>query len=180
MNELAPKLLSVEQFIDWALAQPSGRYELEDGRILKVAPERVGHIRSKYRAIKALEAAILASAADVFPLTDGATVGIGPKTAYEPDAMVYAGPELPGEAIELTKPIIVVEGDGTKKLANYFKVESIQHYLIVDPENRLVVHHRRGAKSGFETEVIAEGPILLDPPGLTLPSSDLFPPAPPP
>ena len=183
MNELAPKPLTVEEFIAWAQDQESGRYELEDGRIIKMSPERVGHIKVKYRVIKALEAAIMAARVDVFPLTDGATVRIGPRTAYEPDAMVYAGPELPDSANEITNPIIVVEvlspssgtRDGTQKLANYFKVATIQNYLIVDPENRLVVHHRCGTKSAFKTEVIREGTLTLDPPGLTLQIADLFP-----
>ena len=183
MNQLAPQRLTVEEFIVWSQAQPNGRYELEEGRIITMAPETVGHIRVKYRVIKALDAAIVTSGLDVFPLTDGATIRINPKTAYEPDAMVYAGPELPDHVIEIAHPVIVVEvlspssgtRDSSQKLKNYFKVDTIQHYLIVDPENRLVVHHRRGTQSAFMTEIISEGTLTLDPPGLALTVTDFFP-----
>jgi Uma2 family endonuclease len=175
--------MTVEEFVAWSQTQERGRYELESGRIIIMASETLGHIRTKYRVMKALETAILASKADVFPLTDGATVRIDHNTAYEPDAMVYSSPELPDDAIEIPNPIIVVEvlspswgtRDGTQKLKNYFTVATIQNYLIVDPENRLVVHHRRGKGTTFATEILGSGTINLIPPGLTVQVADFFP-----
>ena len=183
MNQLAPHLLTVEEFIVWSQAQPGGRYELDEGRIIRMASETVGHVRVKFRVAVALTRAVQDSTSPVFVLTDGATVRINAKTAYEPDAMVYAGPELPDDVIEIDHPIIVVEvlspssgaRDGTQKLRNYFKVPTIQHYLIVDPENRLIVHHRRGTKSSILTETTTAGLIELDPPGISLQAADFFP-----
>ena len=182
MNQLAPQRLTVEEFITWSQAQESGRYELEGGRIIQMAPETLGHIKTKFRVAMTLTSAVANAGLPVFVLTDGATVRIGPRTAYEPDAMVYAGPELPDSTIEITNPLIVVEvlspssghRDSVQKLKNYFTVESIQHYLIVDPDERLVLHHRRGAGSSFVAQVISEGSLVLDPPGLTLDISDFF------
>jgi Uma2 family endonuclease len=35
--------MTVDEFIDWAAAQPGGRYELLDGKVYAMSPERVGH-----------------------------------------------------------------------------------------------------------------------------------------
>jgi hypothetical protein len=51
---------------------------------------------------------------------------------------------------------------------------SVRHYLIVRIENRTIVHHERGADDIILTRIVHEGPILLDPPGITL--ADCFPP----
>ena len=51
---------------------------------------------------------------------------------------------------------------------------SIQHYLIVDPEVRRIVHHRRGAGDALETRIIATGPVRLDPPGMEIAAEEAF------
>ena len=183
MNLLAPQRLTVEEFIVWAQSQPDGRFELEDGQIIKMASETVGHVRVKHRVVKALEAAIVAAQADVFAQTDGTTVRINAKTAYGPDAMIYGGPELADDVIEIPNPIVVVEvlskssgpRDRTRKLKNYFKVKSIHHYLIVDPENRLVEHYWRATPSLVMNNNLGTGIIRLDPPGLVLQVEALLP-----
>lgn len=182
MNHPSPQRLTVEEFIVWAMAQPRGRYELEDGRIIEMSPERVGHIKAKLRVIKALEASILKSPHDLFALTDGATVRINPFTAYEPDALVYRGPELPDSAIEVPNPVLVVEvlspstsrRDTVEKAENYFKVASVEAYLVVDPGTRSVqVHQREGAN--VLSDALKDGPIELVTLGLRLMTRDLLP-----
>jgi Uma2 family endonuclease len=54
------------------------------------------------------------------------------------------------------------------KLQGYFRVPSVQHYLIADPDARVVIHHARGHDDVVATRIVSEGSILLDPPGLTL------------
>jgi Uma2 family endonuclease len=40
--------MTVDQFLSWAMAQPDGpRYELVDGEVVAMAPERAGHARRK-------------------------------------------------------------------------------------------------------------------------------------
>ena len=41
--------MTVDEFIDWATAQPGGRYELLAGKGYAISPERVGHARTKAR-----------------------------------------------------------------------------------------------------------------------------------
>ena len=61
------------------------------------------------------------------------------------------------------------------KLGGYFRVESIQHYLIVDPDKRLIIHHARGDHGMLATRIVSEGSLQLDPPGLTLALEDVLP-----
>jgi Uma2 family endonuclease len=49
----------------------------------------------------------------------------------------------------------------------------VQHYLILDPEDRTVTHHKRGA-TAIETRVVSEGSLSLNPPGLELRLADIF------
>jgi Uma2 family endonuclease len=64
--------------------------------------------------------------------------------------------------------------DTGAKLANYFRVPSIRHYLIVRADRRAVVHHRRRDDGGIETQLVTEGRITLDPPGISLLVEDLY------
>ncbi len=175
--------MTVEQFIDWAMAQPRGRYELYGGRVVEMSPERTEHIEVKGNAFLALLSAARQSHTRCHVLTDGATVKIDDQTAYEPDALVYCGEKLARDAIIVPEPVIVVEvispsseaRDAGVKLAGYFRLPSLVHYLIVDPDDRLVVHHQRGEDGNIATRVIEDGELLLDPPSLAFQLADLFP-----
>ena len=60
------------------------------------------------------------------------------------------------------------------KLIGYFSLPSVAHYLILDPERRTAVHHRRGQGDLIETRILTAGPLRLDPPGLELTVDELF------
>ncbi len=117
-----------------------------------------------------------------FSVGDGATVRISDTTAFEPDALVYCGPKLPGDAIEVPSPLFVVEvlspesekRDMRDKLFGYFLLPSVEHYLIIDPEERLVIHHTRGQGDTRGTRLVREGCLRLDPPGLTVAIASFF------
>ncbi len=110
------------------------------------------------------------------------TVRIDAHTAHEPDALVYCGPELAGSAIEVPNPMIVVDVlspttrhiDASAKLAGYFRIASVCHFLIVDLDQRIVIHHRRDADNAIATRIMGEGPLRLDPPGIELAIADVF------
>ena len=167
-------ILSLEEYRRWAEAQPRGRYELVAGEVVAMAPERIEHLRVKAAVWLALKQAIRAAGLPCEALPDGATVEVGDDTDYEPDAVVACGEKMAGDAVAVSNPVIVVEVlspstrsvDTGAKLADYFRVPSIQHYLIVRADRRAVIHHRRRDDGGVETRFIAEGRIALDPPGL--------------
>ena len=104
------------------------------------------------------------------------------KNSYQPDVLVYCGEPLPGDALEVPNAVVVVEvlspgnaiTDLRDKLQGYFRVPSILHYLIIDPDKRLVIHHARGRDDTVATRIVTSGQITLEPPGLSLAVADLF------
>ena len=181
MTTLPQVRMSVEQFLAWAEGQP-GRYELADGVVYAMVPERAVHAERKFAIQAALSASIRAGSLSCHMLPDGMTVRIDEVTAYEPDALVYCGPKLPSSAVLVPNPVIVVEVlspstsrvDVLSELAGYIRVPSTQHYLIVDPDKPLIIHHARSEGDALTTRIISEGTISLDPPGLLLALADIY------
>jgi len=173
--------MSHTEFLAWAINQP-GKWELIDGVPVAMSPERVGHSNTKYRVTRALEIAIAKAGVPCRFLIDGVLVPIDANRSFQPDALVYCGPAAADDALEITNPIIVVEvlspstalRDLRDKLAGYFLVPSIMHYLIVDPDKGLVIHHRR-TDTAIETRIATSGAINLDPPGLEMELSEMLP-----
>lgn len=180
----SPVILSREEHRRWAEAQPRGRYEWVAGEVVAMTPERGAHLRVKAAVWLALRQAIAAAGVPCEALPDGATVEIGDDTDYEPDAVVTCGERMADDAVAAPNPVVVVEVlspstrsvDTGVRLADYFWVPSIRHYLIVRADRRAVVHHRRRDGGGIETSLAAEGRIVLDPPGISILVEDLYAP----
>ncbi len=181
VTALPKNKMTVDEYLAWAEGRP-GRFELYAGSVYAMAPERVGHAKIEFAVQDALRAAIRRSGVACHMLPDGMTVRIDAHTAHEPDTLVYCGEELPDSAMEVPNPVIVVEVlspstrqiDASAKLAGYFRVPSVQHYLIVDPDRRFVIHHARGADDVLATRVVHEGSITLAPPGIEVAVADFF------
>lgn len=176
----ADRFYSREEFRRWCEGQPKGRYERVDGRIVAIAPERGAHLRAKGSIYRALVRAVAAVGVPCQALPDGATVETG-ESDYEPDALVNCGPPMADDAVAAPHPVIVVEvlSPGTAstdtggKLADYFRVPSIAHTLIVHPTRRTVTHHRR-TPDGIDTRVIVNGLIVMDPPGIAITVEEIY------
>ena len=171
MTALPKAKMTVDEFLAWAENRP-GRYELIGGEVYAMSPERARHAETKAAAYTALSQALRRAGIPCRVLPDGMTVRVNKQTAYEPNALVYCGARLPGDAVEVPNPIVIVEvvssntgpHDTSAKLAGYFQVPRVQHYLIIDPARKLVIHHQRGAEV-IETRIASEGSLSLDPPG---------------
>ena len=183
MSAVAQKLMTVDDFLAWAEGQ-AGRWELQDGALVAMAPERAAHSETKGEVFVAPRNAIARAKAPCRAIPDGATVRIDNRTAFEPNALVYSGPRLPPGALETSGPIIVVEvlspstaaRDHGVKLEGYFSLPSVMHYLILDPDSRRAIHHKRGQGDLIETRIFSDGVVRLDPPGLEIPFAELFAP----
>jgi Uma2 family endonuclease len=181
MTALPKTRMTVDQYLAWARDVP-GRFELVDGEVYAMSPEAVGHAKAKYAVQTTLLNGIRSRKLPCHMLPDGMSVRVDQSTAFEPDALVYCGQELASSAVEVPAPIIVVEVfspatgrfDGAVKLAGYFKLPSVVHYLIIDPGQPLVIHHARGDGGDILTRVVTEGAITLDPPGLTVALADIY------
>ena len=174
--------MSREEYRRWADAQPRGRFERVAGEVVAMAPERVAHNRVKQRVWRALDATLRAAGLPCEALGDGITVEIGDDHDYEPDALVNCGEPLPADAVAAPNPVIVVEvlspstraADTGGKLAEYFRVPSVEHYLILRADLPQVIHHRRQG-NGIETRVLSGGVLRLDPPGIEVSVTDFYP-----
>jgi Uma2 family endonuclease len=181
MNVLTKPRMNVDEFLDWAVGRP-GRYELFRGEVWMKSPETVGHATIKAAVYSALRSAIRRSDRPCHVLPDGVIIRVDKSTAYEPDAQVYCGAQLPPTALEVPNPVIIVEVlsqstrrvDVTHKLAGYFRLPSVAHYLIVDPTQPNVVHHARGAGDAIITHIVTAGRIVLDPRGLELDLAEIY------
>lgn len=183
MTALRNPKMTVDDYLAWGLTQPGGvRADLIDGVVHAQAPERLKHIRLKIAAVIALADGITKAGLHCHAVGDGATVRISETTAFEPDALVYCGAELPGDSVEVPTPVIVVEvlspgsegRDMRDKLAGYFELSSVAHYLILDPDERLLIHHARQSGDTLTTRILRDGALRLDPPGLTIEVGGLF------
>jgi Uma2 family endonuclease len=174
MNSLAVKRMSVAEFLVWAEAQDKGRFELIDGQPVAMAPERVEHVEAKLNVAIALTAAIGRAGIPCKAYVEGLAVVVDGSTSYLPDALVNCGETIARGTMIAPNPVIVVEVlspstrgiDTTVKLAGYFRVASLAHYLIVDLGQRHVVHYRK--QGAVTVAVITEGDIALEPPGISV------------
>jgi Uma2 family endonuclease len=178
-----PERMTSREFRAWAGARPEGeRYELVAGEVVAMAPERASHNRIKFNIALSLRAAVLEAGLPCQTFTDGMAVEIDDETNYEPDAMVRCGEPVSDEATVVTDPMIVVEvvspssggADSGGKLADYFKLPSVQHYVVVRPRKRSVVHHRRGGDGRIETTIVAGSTLELTPPGISVQIASFF------
>ncbi len=171
-----------EDYRAWAEQQPSHRFERIEGVVVAMAPERAAHNLRKASAWQALNAAVRRAGLSCQVFTDGMTIEVG-DSDYEPDAvMLCGGARLPGDALAVPDPLVIVgvlspttSGvDRGLKLRDYFRLPTLQHYLIVWPETPRIVRHSRMPGGDVATKVFASGDIALDPPGLTLAFADFY------
>ena len=166
----------------WAEAQPEKHWELFDGVPELQQPQNWGHARHILQVVRVLDIALKSPGLGYFRLgTQGLVVKAGLRTAFEPDIVIFSG-SMSDYDIIMPDPLIVIEvfspstagKDLTMKLAGYFNVPTIQHYVIVDWEEKQVIHHRRQGGGLAKPEILSEGELHLDPPGLTFPLCDMF------
>jgi Uma2 family endonuclease len=181
MTALRKQLMTTDEFLAWAERQGE-QWELFDGVPVAMSPERVIHGEVKYRVARALDEAIAKSGIPCRFVLDSAAVRIDARSLYQPDALVYCGEPVSGDAIEIANPVVVFEvlspsnaaTDLRDKLQGYFRVPSLQHYVIVDPDKRFLIHHARGQGDSVVTRIMSEGELRLDPPGMAIPVLSLF------
>ena len=175
--------MTVDEFLIWSQKQPERpRFELINGTPIAMSPERVRHNLCKAETYGALRDAIKKTGSDCTAFGDGMTVVIDEHTSYEPDALVSCDETISGDDVTIANPVIIVEvlSPGTRsvdvgaKLVGYFQLASVHHYLIIDPEKKIVTHHQRHTDRDILTRILQEGSISMVPPGLEIELADLF------
>ena len=179
MIALPKHKMTADEFLAWVEDQPKemGIFELWDGEVvIRHGPgfeegELAQHWDAKGEMFAALREAIERAGLPCFAAVDGPMVRLSPQRMARPDVLVYCGPRVSRRTREVPNPVILVEvlspsterRDHGVKLEGYFTLPSLFHYLIIDPERRLLVHHRPGVA---ETEIVTGPRLQLEPPGL--------------
>jgi Uma2 family endonuclease len=183
MNIAQRQGMTVADYLVWGDAlEERRRTELINGQIVTMSPENAAHNRIKGAVYLTLVQAVKARDLPCEVFLDGMTVPIDTHTAYEPDVLVHRGAPIPPRQLTVPDPLIVVEiispssrrSDSGAKLIGYFKLPSVEHYLVVDPDARAVTHHRRAPTGGATANTASAGTLHLDPPGIELKIADLF------
>jgi Uma2 family endonuclease len=181
MAAVVEKLMTAEEFVAWAEARPEKHWELFDGVPQIQQSQNWGHARHILKIYRLIDGEITRRGLSLSIATQGLVVKAGPRMAFEPDIVVFAGP-MGDRDIITPDPIIVFEvlspstekKDFTVKLAGYFDVPTIQHYLIADWEEREIVHYRREGAGLAKPVIVLEGSLVLEPPGLIIDVRSIF------
>ena len=173
---------TADEFIAWALEQPTGRFELDNGTVVAMAPERASHATAKGNAFMALRNAISARglACQAFP--DGLSVRIDDRTVYEPDAPSAADRDWPGTRSRPTTRSSSSRSSrrraGGSTGAQSSQATSCCRACGTSSDRRcrkrVVIHNHRGDEGRIEVRILHDGSLMLDPPGLTVEVPDIF------
>lgn len=181
MTALPQTRMSISEFLAWWRDTPGDqRYELVDGVVIAMAPERLGHVRAKARTANVVAAAIAQKGLSCEAVPDGVGVPTGVRTYRVPDVSVFCG-QLDPDAYYFENPVVLFEvvspsseeRDVHVKLTEYFRLPSLEHYIIVYSDRRLVVHHSRDGDR-VSARFLHSGTIDLTPPGFSVTVEDLL------
>ncbi len=167
---------TVAEFEAWHARQPE-RWEFVDGVPRMMAPGSMNHSIIKRNVTVALHAALAPRGCEV--LVDGPQI-LTDEISAIPDVVVTCAPIVHSTPV-IALPVIIVEvmspsskGDdsGLKWLA-YRKIASLQHYLVLAQDQRLVhVHSRAGGI--WRERFVSEGSVELDDPPVRLEITALY------
>lgn len=168
---LEPRPRTVDEFLRWE-RELDGRYELIDGEVVDVSPERTRHAKLKSEIARLLGNALDGRGYAV--MVDGPQVRF-PDLVAVPDVVVAAEP-VDEEAVLVETPVLLVEipspgrerHDTEVKWRRYAGLASLRHYLIVSQDERLVVAHSRIDAGPWHVDRIASGIIPLTALGCSL------------
>jgi len=180
MSDAATKLMTVDEFLVWADGR-DGKWELHDGEPVAMAPERARHSLVKTFAAVVFVEAVRRAGVPCAAFAEGVTVRASSKCAFAPDASIICPPPHDDD-IETSSPVVVLEVlspstaafDHGPKLEGYFSLPSLAHYLLLDPDRRVVIQHSRGRDGVIETRIWREGAMPLDPPGIVVDVAEFF------
>jgi Uma2 family endonuclease len=185
MTPAAPQQLprmTSDEFLVWTETQPDGKFELHDGVVvskgepLDGAPTAMAGERRRHSIVKGNAFGLLSAVASPCrAYVDGMAIRVSETQTYLPDVLVDCGDQSDMDGTISDLPMVVLEVlsrstahlDLGRKLEGYFAVLSVHHYLLIDPQDRRVIHHQRDADI-IATSIQSTGDLDLTPPGLTL------------
>lgn len=177
--------MTADEFALWTPPEDGQKYELVNGEIVAMGNDRARHNRTKFATGRAFYNAIERAGLSCEAFIDGFGVKTNEYGFRLPDVLVQCEP-IDDDAAKTDNPVILVEvlspgslhKDLTQLIPEYFAIPSVMHYLVLSPEERFVVHHRRQMGDTLETRIIRKGDaaptITMDPPGITIAIDDML------
>ena len=105
MYEPARQRTTSDEFVALAMEQPeTEHYELCDGEVVALAPERAAPARVNARVWRQLADASESGKLPCEAFADGMSVEVDDYTVYDPDALVRCGALLPPNVIKYERP----------------------------------------------------------------------------
>jgi Uma2 family endonuclease len=167
---------TVAEFQEWHARQPE-RWEFVDGRPRLMASASMKHTIIKANVFRALDRALAERGCTV--LIDGAQ-SLTDEISAIPDIVVTCAP-IDLSTPVVAEPTIIVEvmsppceaDDTLRKWFAYRQIASLQHYLVLAQDRRLVQVHSR-AGDLWRERFVSEGAIELDDPPLRIEIAALY------
>lgn len=175
--------MTVEDYLAVDDDAPDLRYEFVQGHVYAMAGGTLRHSRIGVNLCVALEARTDGTGCTLF--AENARLRVASDVFYYPDLFVTCQPVDPN-ATTATDACLVVEivSDGSartdhgEKRQHYQALPSLQAYLIVEQERRMVTVVRRGPGGTWRREIVtdlqAEGRIELSCPPATLTLDEIY------
>ena len=169
-------------FHAWLDRQPHGRFVRHDGMVVAMMPEGAAHARIKAQTWRTLHDVSRASGIPCEAFMSGPIVELDEGWDFVPDVVVQGGARLASDEVTVPSPMIVAEVtspitgyvDACTKLDGYFRVPSVEHYLVLSITARLVVHHSRLEPGNLLTRIYRDGLIVLDTLGVGIDVASLY------
>jgi Uma2 family endonuclease len=150
-----PSRITVEEFFAWH-EHVEGRYELVDGHIVPhpdfVTPQGLAAPSNEHAAILAnLGFALMPQLEPPCRFYAGAGVAVDLVSANVPDAAISCDPDDRTRKGGLLRPAFVFEIlslstkriDRGRKVTDYLAIESVEAYVVLDPEREAISVYRR-------------------------------------
>lgn len=154
--------LSLTEFLAWE-AEQEGRNEFHCGEVFAMVGGRRGHARVIANLVRHLGNHLDGSPCQVF--SEGMKVQIGDDTVVYPDVFVTCARSFRFDEQVITEAALVIEVlspttqgyDRSAKFAFYRRMQSLQEYVLIDPETRRVEVFRRGSDGHWTLYDMSDG-----------------------
>jgi Uma2 family endonuclease len=153
--------------------------ELLDGRVVAQHEASLGENMVRGNVFAAMKSAVEEQGLphNVYPV--GAFVKINDVTVRSPDCVVQAAGF--GRARLVEQPVVVADlvlgelskGDVQARRDDYLSVASIQHYLVIDRDRRIIFHHERHGGNVI-THIVRNGTVMFSDLGFEVSFSSIF------
>ena len=176
----AQPVMTLAEFLAWEETQPE-RHEFLRGEVFAMVGARRVHGIVSLNIAAGLKALLRGSRCQVF--SDSMKLQVADDVLFYPDVFVTGDPADLRTDVLFRAPTVVVEVlsertqsfDRGQKFTWYRRLQSLQEYLLVDPDSRELQLFRRGADGLFTLHDLTGMPqVAFTSIGCSLPADEIF------